>query len=78
MIDDNRFSIIRPYMHEWNLQINDVIWEDEGNYRCTVNTQPVKSKMVMLHVKGTNNIEVVYLFYNFLTIYPLKKDFHMY
>ena len=52
VVDDHRFSIVRPYIHEWNLQINDVRWEDQGQYRCTVNTEPVKSKIVMLHVKG--------------------------
>jgi len=51
VIDDPRFSIVRPYIKEWNLQIRDVTWEDQGQYRCTVNTDPVKSKIVMLHVK---------------------------
>ncbi len=52
IVDDHRFSIVRPYVKEWNLQIRDVSWQDQGQYRCTVNTDPVKSKMVMLHVKG--------------------------
>ncbi len=52
VVDDHRFSIVRPYIKEWNLQIRDVSWQDQGQYRCTVNTDPVKSKMVMLHVKG--------------------------
>ena len=52
VVDDHRFSIVRPYIKEWNLQIRDVTWQDQGQYRCTVNTDPVKSKMVMLHVKG--------------------------
>ena len=53
VVDDTRFSIIRPYIREWNLQIRDIRWDDEGQYRCTINTNPVKSKLVMLHVKGT-------------------------
>ena len=52
VVDDHRFSIVRPYIKEWNLQIRDVSWQDQGQYRCTVNTDPPKSKMVMLHVKG--------------------------
>ena len=52
VVDDFRFSVVRPYIKEWNLQIRDIKWEDQGQYRCTINTNPVKSKIVMLHVKG--------------------------
>jgi len=52
VVDDFRFSVVRPYITEWNLQIRDIKWEDQGQYRCTINTNPVKSKIVMLHVKG--------------------------
>jgi hypothetical protein len=52
IVDDSRFTIVRPIVREWNLQIRDVRLEDQGQYRCTVNTQPVRSKVVMLHVKG--------------------------
>ena len=52
VIDDTRFSIVRPFLKEWNLHIADVRPKDRGAYRCTVNTQPVRSKIVMLHVKG--------------------------
>jgi len=51
VVDDFRFSIVRPYLKEWNLQILNIKWEDQGPYRCTINTNPVKSKKVMLHVK---------------------------
>jgi neuronal growth regulator 1 len=51
VVDDFRFSVVRPYVKEWNLQIRDIKWEDQGQYRCTINTSPVKSKIVMLHVK---------------------------
>ena len=47
---------MRPFIKEWNLQIRDVTWEDQGQYRCTVNTVPVKSKIVMLHVKGRTTV----------------------
>ena len=52
MIDDQRFSVVRQDQREWNLQIRQVTWSDRGQYRCTVNTSPIKSKVVMLHVKG--------------------------
>lgn len=52
IIDDTRFNVIRPDVREWNLQIRDITWDDQGQYRCTVNTSPVRSKVVMLHVKG--------------------------
>jgi neuronal growth regulator 1 len=51
VVDDFRFSVVRPYVKEWNLQIRDIKWQDHGPYRCTINTNPVKSKKVMLHVK---------------------------
>lgn len=52
LIDDWRFSIVRPFVREWNLQIRDVQWQDQDQYRCTVNTDVIKSKIVSLHVKG--------------------------
>ncbi|ESO11350.1 hypothetical protein HELRODRAFT_184549, partial [Helobdella robusta] len=51
VVDDFRFSLIRPVPKEWNLQIRDVKYEDQGQYRCTLNTSPVKSKYVTLYVK---------------------------
>lgn len=51
VVDDPRFSVVRPYPKEWNLQVRDVRWEDQGQYRCTINTNPVKNKVIMLHVK---------------------------
>ena len=53
IVDDPRFSIVRPFIKEWNLQIQNIRWEDQGTYRCTINTSPVKDKVVQLHVKGT-------------------------
>ena len=52
VIDDSRFSIVRPYIKEWNLQIREVKTDDEGQYRCTINTNPVRSKVITLRVKG--------------------------
>ena len=53
VVDETRFSVVRQDNREWNLQIRDIRWTDRGEYRCTVNTSPVKRKIIMLHVKGT-------------------------
>ena len=53
MVDESRFSVVRQDDREWNLQIRDIRWSDRGQYRCTVNTSPIRSKVIMLHVKGT-------------------------
>jgi len=52
VIDDTRFSVMRSHLNEWNLQVRQVRDDDAGRYRCTVNTFPVRSKVVYLHVKG--------------------------
>jgi len=52
VIDDTRFSVVRSHLNEWNLQVRQVRDDDAGRYRCTVNTFPVRSKVVYLHVKG--------------------------
>jgi len=52
VIDDTRFSVVRTHVNQWNLQVRQVRRDDAGRYRCTVNTFPVRSKVVYLHVKG--------------------------
>jgi neuronal growth regulator 1 len=52
IVEDQRISVFRPFLREWNLQIRDITYEDRGEYRCTINTSPVKSKIVILRVKG--------------------------
>jgi len=52
IIDDSRFSVMGSHVNEWNLQVRQVRADDAGRYRCTVNTFPVRSKVVYLHVKG--------------------------
>ncbi|XP_064608403.1 limbic system-associated membrane protein-like isoform X2 [Liolophura sinensis] len=49
--DDDRISINRPYIKEWNLHIRDVKYSDQGEYTCQINTDPVKTKKVYLHVQ---------------------------
>jgi len=44
---------VRPLVNDWNLQVRDTRSDDNGQYRCTVNTSPVTSKVVSLNVKGT-------------------------
>ena len=55
IIDDRRFSIERPSMSDWNLKIIEVDRPDQGNYTCQINTEPVKSSVVTLHVEGRRN-----------------------
>ncbi|KAL3867416.1 hypothetical protein ACJMK2_044618 [Sinanodonta woodiana] len=50
IIDDTRISIERPNTKDWNLHIRKVEYKDRGPYTCQINTNPVKTKSVMLHV----------------------------
>lgn len=56
IIDDDRIGIERPFTNDWNLLIHDVKYEDAGKYVCQINTKPVKTKTVMLHVLGISDI----------------------
>ena len=53
VIDDTRFGIERPLVREWNLQIRDTQVDDQGSYLCSVNTDPIRNKVVRLVVHGT-------------------------
>ena len=53
VVDDLRFSMVRPSMPEWNLQIQVLRVEDQGVYTCSVNTVPVKNVSVSLVVAGS-------------------------
>jgi len=53
VIDDTRFGIERPLVREWNLQIRDAQVDDQGSYLCSVNTDPIRNKVVWLVVHGT-------------------------
>jgi len=59
VIDDTRFSVMRSHINQWNLQVRQVRDDDAGRYRCTVNTSPVRSKVVYLHVRGNHFLPVV-------------------
>ena len=52
VIDDTRFGIERPLVREWNLQIRDTRVDDQGTYLCSVNTDPIRNKVVRLVVHG--------------------------
>jgi len=52
IIDDSRFDLKRQSNNEWNLHLRDLRWDDQGPYRCTVNTSPIRVKLVNLRVKG--------------------------
>ena len=55
IVDDNRFSVQHIHMNQWNLMIRDVLREDQGQYVCVINTEPLKSKSVVLQVVGKVN-----------------------
>ncbi|XP_050401914.1 opioid-binding protein/cell adhesion molecule isoform X2 [Patella vulgata] len=51
MINDMRISVERPYLADWNLHIRNVTMEDGGEYKCQINTEPVKTKRIKLIVQ---------------------------
>ena len=52
VVDDVRFSVTRRTVDDWALVIADAQIDDSGSYKCTLNTDPVRSKTVMLTVQG--------------------------
>ncbi|KAL4228262.1 hypothetical protein ACF0H5_013695 [Mactra antiquata] len=50
IIDDPRISIERPYTRDWNLHIRKTAYSDRGKYTCQINTNPIKTKTVVLFV----------------------------
>lgn len=50
IIDDPRISIERPFTRDWNLHVRKTAYSDRGQYTCQINTNPVKTKTVMLIV----------------------------
>ena len=60
IIHDQRISVERPFMKDWNLHIRQVNQSDSGEYLCQINTRPVKSKKVLLHINGKGN-DIIFL-----------------
>lgn len=50
IIEDQRISVERPFTKDWNLHIRNVNLSDSGVYLCQINTNPVKSKKIHLHI----------------------------
>lgn len=50
VIDDTRMSIERPFIRDWNLHIRNINVQDEGEYTCQINTDPIQIKRVRLKV----------------------------
>nr|XP_022329416.1 lachesin-like isoform X1 [Crassostrea virginica] len=50
IIADERITIERPHISDWNLFIHGVELADAGKYMCQINTDPVKIKYVVLSV----------------------------
>ena len=52
IINDERMSVERPLISDWNLHIHDVSLRDQGKYTCQVNTMPVMIMTAYLVVEG--------------------------
>lgn len=52
IINDERISVERPRLRDWNLLIRDVQYSDQGNFVCQINTLPIKTNSVLLNVLG--------------------------
>jgi hypothetical protein len=52
IITDERISLERPYVKEWNLHVRNVSPQDDGKYQCQINTDPLQVRPVYLHVQG--------------------------
>ncbi|XP_056021894.1 lachesin-like isoform X2 [Ostrea edulis] len=50
IIADERITIERPHISDWNLFIHGVELSDAGKYMCQINTVPVKIKYIVLSV----------------------------
>lgn len=59
IVADERLTLDHPYQSEWNLHIADVRTDDAGTYSCQINTQPLKSYEVELHVLDQQPIPVL-------------------
>ncbi|KAH9519067.1 hypothetical protein Btru_009038 [Bulinus truncatus] len=52
IVADERVSLERPYIKEWNLHIRRVETMDAGVYMCQINTDPIQVRSVTLVVHG--------------------------
>ena len=52
VIDDSRMSVERPFVRDWNLLIRHVSVNDNGEYTCQINTDPIQIKRIRLTVHG--------------------------
>ncbi|WAR01034.1 LACH-like protein [Mya arenaria] len=57
VIDDTRMSIERPFVRDWNLHIRNVQTDDDGEYTCQINTDPIQIKRIRLKVQVPAEIE---------------------
>ncbi|XP_046326509.2 cell adhesion molecule 2-like [Haliotis rufescens] len=51
---DERLSVIRPSVGEWNLEIRALTMTDQGQYHCIINTSPLRDISVNLIVTERN------------------------
>lgn len=56
ILNDDRMSVERPFLRDWNLHIRNVSLTDKGVYKCQINTTPVGTKRVELVVQEPPSI----------------------
>lgn len=50
MADQRKYQVLHDVPNEWNLKIKGVRSSDAGKYKCQVNSIPVQTQYVILHV----------------------------
>ncbi|KAI8793146.1 Neuronal growth regulator 1, partial [Biomphalaria glabrata] len=50
IVSDERVSLERPFVKEWNLHIRKIETVDSGLYMCQINTDPLQVRSVTLVV----------------------------
>ncbi|KAJ8304421.1 hypothetical protein KUTeg_018004 [Tegillarca granosa] len=56
-IDDPRMSIENPFPGDWNLHIRYVRYQDRGEYKCTINSDPIEIRRIHLTVQVPSHID---------------------
>ncbi|RUS78485.1 hypothetical protein EGW08_013773, partial [Elysia chlorotica] len=51
IISDDRITVERPFIVEWNLHLRKVMLSDAGTYECHINTSPVQLSPIQLVVQ---------------------------
>ncbi|KAK3764271.1 hypothetical protein RRG08_033353 [Elysia crispata] len=64
ILNDDRISVERPFLRDWNLHIRNVSLTDNGVYKCQINTRVVGTKRVELIVHDVGQGGEVLMIHN--------------